>query len=102
MDYELMIFGNNIYREIELSEDMKDGILIGTTPVCEVRFNREYFFDDFELSVEKKEAWTLSCRPNIYFKIGSMLKQYLVVLKHGDSILINYDSTDSELFMLSF
>lgn len=43
MDYKLIIFGNNIYREIELSEDMKDGILIGTTPVCEVRFNREYF-----------------------------------------------------------
>jgi S-DNA-T family DNA segregation ATPase FtsK/SpoIIIE len=102
MDYKLIIFGNNIYREIELSEDMKDGILIGTTPVCEVRFNREYFFDDFELSVEKKEAWTLSCRPNIYFKIGSMLKQYLVVLKHGDSILINYDSTDSELFHVEF
>lgn len=98
MNYKLTIFGNNVYKEIELSEDMSEEMLIGTTPACQVRFNREHFFEDFEIRLERKDGvFRLGCQQNIYFATQYMLKEYMVVLKHGDSIQINYDSTDSEL-----
>lgn len=101
MNYKLTIFGNNVYKEIELSEDMSEEMLIGTTPACQVRFNREHFFEDFEIRLERKDGvFRLGCQQNIYFATQYMLKEYMVVLKHGDSIQINYDSTDSELFQV--
>ncbi|MBO5460397.1 MAG: type VII secretion protein EssC [Ruminococcus sp.] len=101
MNYKLTIFGNNVYREIELSEDMTEEMLIGTTPACQVRFNREHFFDDFEIRLEKNGSEIrLGCQQNIYFATEYMLKEYMVVLKNGDSVHINYDSTDSELFRI--
>lgn len=101
MNYKLTIFGSNVYREIELSEDAKQEMLIGTTPACQVRFNREHFFEDFELKLERADGtFRLSCQPNIYFSTQYMLKEYVVFLKHGDSIPVNYDSTDSELFRI--
>lgn len=54
MNYKLTIFGNNVYREVELSADMSETMLIGTTPACQVRFNHEHFFEDFEIRLEKK------------------------------------------------
>ena len=60
MDYKLVIFGNDIYKEIELHPNRQGMVLIGTTPDCGVRFNREHFFEDFEISVEQKNGnWTL-------------------------------------------
>lgn len=101
MNYKLTIFGNNVYREVELSKDMSEAMLIGTTPACQVRFNREHFFEDFEMRLEKKDhVFRLGCRQNIYFATQYMLKEYMAVLKHGDSIRVNYDSTDTELFRI--
>lgn len=101
MNYKLTIFGNNVYKEIEVSENMTEEMLIGTTPACQVRFNREHFFEDFEIRLEKNgEQFRLTCQPNIYFASQYMLKEYVVSLGHGDSIPVNYDSTDSELFRL--
>lgn len=101
MNYKLTIFGNNIYREVELSENASDEMLIGTTPACQVRFNREHFFDDFEIRLIKDvDQIRLGCQKNIYFASKHMLKEYMIVLKNGDSVQINYDSTDSELFRL--
>lgn len=101
MNYKLTIFGNNIYREVELPEDMMETMLIGTTPACQVRFNREHFFDDFEIRLDKQgDTIRLGCQKNIYFASKHMLKEYMVVLKNGDSVQINYDGTNSELFRL--
>lgn len=101
MNYKLTIFGNNVYKEIELLGNSVNDMLIGTAPVCQVRFNREHFFEDFEIRLEKKDGcFRLSCQPNIYFASQYMLKEYAVFLKHGDSVLVNYDSTDSELFRI--
>lgn len=101
MNYKLTIFGNNVYREVEISANMSETMLIGTTPACQVRFNREHFFEDFEIRLEKKDnVFRLGCKQNIYFATKYMLKEYMAVLKHGDSIQINYDSTDTELFRI--
>ena len=101
MNYKLTIFGNNVYKEVELLGDMTQEMLIGTTSACQVRFNREHFFEDFEIRLERKQdTFRLGCQQNIYFATQRMLKEYLVELKHGDTIHINYDSTDSELFSL--
>lgn len=101
MDYKLTIFGTNVYKEIELSQDMPEIILIGTTSACQVRFNREHFFEDFEIQLMKDgDAFRLGCSSNIYFASEYRLKEYIRVLRHGDGIQVNYDSTDSGLFYI--
>lgn len=103
MEYKLTIFGSGLYREVELSEYPGSKIKIGTTTACQVRFNREHFFDDFEMTLTGEAMmWTLSCTENIYFKTENLLKQYMLRLKHGDSVKVYYDSTGSELFSLEF
>lgn len=103
MDYKLVIFGNDIYKEIELHPNRQGMVLIGTTPDCGVRFNREHFFEDFEISVEQKNGnWTLGCRENVCFKTGGMLKQSFVTVKPGDSIVVCYDKNDARLFSIDF
>lgn len=54
MEYKLTIFGNNIYKEVELFKDMEGILFVGTTPRCQVRFDRTFFFDDFEIAVTKE------------------------------------------------
>ena len=35
---------------------MTEEMLIGTTPACQVRFNREHFFEDFEIRLTSEEV----------------------------------------------
>lgn len=103
MEYKITIFGNTVYKEIELSESMESGMVIGTTAGCQVRFNRNYFFDDFEIRVEKQEGhWTAACGENIYFQAQDALKQYFLRLEHGTKLSVNYEKTGSAVFELEF
>ena len=56
MEYKVTLFGNGIYKEIELPEDMEGSLLIGTTPDCQIRFNRDNFFDDFGDQPDEEES----------------------------------------------
>ena len=103
MEYKVTLFGNGIYKEIELPEDMEGSLLIGTTPDCQIRFNRDNFFDDFEISLMKKnQGWTAACRNTVYFQTEQAVKQYFLILKHGDRIHVQYESTGVELFKMEF
>ncbi len=103
MDYKLVIFGRDIYREVELDKNSRQRLLIGTTPGCRIRFNREHFFDDFEIFAEQRNGqWILGCNQNVFFKGGDLLKQNLVHLKPGDSMGVCYEKSGSVLFSLDF
>ncbi len=103
MDYKLVLFGNGIYKEIELDLQNCQQLLIGTTPECRIRFNREYFFEDFVISAAIKNGqWTLGCLQNVCFKTGGLLKQSFVTLTAGDSLTVCYEKNDGQLFQIDF
>lgn len=103
MAYKLTVFGNHIYREVELYEDKESSFLIGTTPSCQVRFNRSYFFDDFEINVNVADnTWYLSAKTGVFFKTGKILKQLKVELNIMEAVEVCYENTGGLLFSLEF
>ena len=103
MDYKLVIFGSDIYKEIELDSKLSGMLLIGTTPDCSIRFNKEHFFQDFEISIEQKNGeWVLGCRENVCFKTGGILKQSFITVAPGDSLIVCYEKNDGHIFSVDF
>lgn len=102
-NYKLILFGTHIYQEIVLYGKNKDGVCIGTTKNCNVRFSRDSFFDDFEITViPQGEGWKLACSDSIYFIADGLMKQSAKTLKHGDEIVLKYQSSNAELMKVSF
>lgn len=102
-NYKLILFGTHIYQEILLDGKKKEGACIGTTRNCNVRFSRDHFFDDFEIVVTlQKEEWKMVCSDSVYFTVDGFMKQSAMTLKHGDEMLLKYQSSNAELMKVSF
>ena len=102
-NYKIILFGTKIYQEIVLYGKNKDGVCIGTTKNCNVRFSRDSFFDDFEiLVVPQGEEWKLICSDTVYFISDGLMKQTAMTLKHGTEIVLKYQSSNAELMKVSF
>ena len=103
MDYRLVIYGKQIYQEVVLSEDREETVRIGTGKICTVRFNREAFFDDFEIVLVRKEGqWHLTCGKNVFVMTGNELRQYVVSLKYGDSLSLHYEKSGVRFLNIEF
>lgn len=102
-NYKLILFGTKIYQEIVLYGKNKDGVCIGTTKNCNVRFSRDSFFDDFEILVTPQgKEWKLVCSDSVYFISEGLMKQSAMTLKHGAEIVLKYQSSNAELMKVSF
>lgn len=103
MDFKIIIFGNGIYKEVELDASMEGPLCIGTTASCQIRFNRDNFFEDFDLSVANKNGqWVINGDLNVYLKKEASVKQYFEMLGHGDRIDVFYESSDVQIFRVEF
>ena len=57
--YKIVINGKNIYSEYALPDGDDSIVKIGTTKNCQVRFNKDHFFDEFEFYLSKVRAGSL-------------------------------------------
>lgn len=100
--YLIKISNKNIYREVQLPVDAEI-MKIGMGIDCDVRFYRESFFEDFELTLKKNNnEWQISCSDNIYIDAGDVRKLVTKKLAHGESFKIKYQGSESELFNIDF
>ncbi len=100
--YKVIISNKNLYREIEISPDLKEW-RIGTSPECEFRLRKDIFFAPFELSFQKTGSeWSLMCSDNLYCTSGNAKKLLTKKLIHGDELQIKYQESDNDIFTLSF
>lgn len=100
--YKLIISSKNLYKEVELASDA-DVIKIGTSPECNIRLRKEFFFSPIELTLQKnKEGWSILCSDNLYFTVGDVRKLFTKKLTHGDEISVKYQDSDNDVFSLSF
>lgn len=103
MDYKITLYGNRLYKEIKLKNELKNGFRIGTAKECQIRFFRERFFTDFVIQISlQKEQWVATCNDTVYLKKSGAFKEYVQYLTPGDLISVCYDQSDSELFALEF
>ena len=100
--YKLIISNRNLYKEIELSDDIQR-IKIGTSQDCDVRLRRELFFSTIELSLNNNNGeWSLMCSDNLYLTVGDMRKLFTKKLEHGDELVAKYQESDNDVFEISF
>lgn len=100
--YLIKISNKNIYREVQLPVDAEI-MKIGMGIDCDVRFYRESFFEDFELTLNRvNNEWQISCSDNVYIDAGDVRKLVTKKLAHGESFKIKYQGSESELFNIDF
>lgn len=100
--YILKISNKNIYRELQLPLD-KPELRIGMDVDCDVRFYKESFFENFELTLtNNNNNWQISCSDNLYIDAGDVRKLVTKKLNHGESFVVKYQNSDMELFRVEF
>lgn len=101
--YKIIIFSKDVYREYVLQAEKKETIKIGTTKNCNVRFNKDMFFEEFELDVVNiANEWQIYSDDNIYFTTNGVMKFATKELVHGDSLVVKYKKSNSEVFKINF
>lgn len=104
MKYKLILYGNNMYKEIVLDESFEGGLTIGTERNCQIGFRRERFLTDFIIRIDKQEngKFIISCNDSVYLKQNAGMKEYVRYLSVGDHVSVCYDYTDTDFFYMDF
>lgn len=67
--YKLIVSNQVFYKEFEIPVEL-ERVKLGSTSNCEFRLNPENFFEDIEITFEKKENWNILCCDNLYISRG--------------------------------
>lgn len=100
--YKIVISSHNIYKEIELSPEMKQ-LKVGTEKDCDVRLHKNLFFGNIELLFTKKDGeWSVQCSDNLYLTVGDIRKLMTKQLVNGDLLSVKYYDSDNTVFSMDF
>ena len=69
--YKLIVGNQTFYKEFEIPAEL-ERVKLGSTSNCEFRLNSDFFFEDIEISLEKKENWNILCSDNLYISRGDL------------------------------
>lgn len=100
--YRIILTGNHLYKEADLTPDMNN-IRLGTATECEIRLLKEAFFEKVELTfVKAGDSWRVICADNLYLNVGDARKLYTLSLYHGCIFHVHYQKSTSEVFTVEF
>ena len=72
--YIVKITGQNIYNEAQLATSMT-AYSVGTRIESDLRFRKDFFFEEFELSFRNQNGkWSFTCSDNIFLDFGDIRK----------------------------
>lgn len=100
--YKIIIFNNSLYHEIELKEEQKKSVRIGTTKDCTLRFNKDMFFTDIDIEVRNTGSWQIISNNSVYFTKDHIMKYSILNLSHGDEIDVKYPDNNLSIFRICF
>lgn len=100
--YIIQISNQNIYYEAQLAPSLSS-YTIGTKLESDLRFRKDLFFEEFELSFRSQENnWSISCSDNVFLDFGDVRKLATKQLKHGDVFSVKYQESSNEIFRIEF
>lgn len=104
MDYKIAIYKDKFYKEIKLSQNWQNGLLVGTTKECQMRFYKEELAQDFIMRIQSVNGqWTAACSDAIYFqKQGEDSQTNVQYLMPMDKLVVCNATTHAELFYMEF
>lgn len=101
--YKLIIHNKKVYREYILDTKIKKHVKVGTKKECDLRFNKNIFFEEFMLNViELDGEWQITSSDNMYFTTDGVMKFEEKELNHGDTLTFKYKSSNSEVLKIDF
>ncbi len=101
-EYKLIITGKKLYKEVELAGELNQ-LKIGTKAGCDVRLQREAFFEAIELLFIKKDtSWIVICPDNLYMTLGDARKLMTRQLKMGDILEVKYQTSNNTALIIEF
>ncbi len=102
MNYKLTIYGNNIYKEIKLGEEVEE-LSIGTDKSCHVRFSKKSFDQSFKVNIEKRDnQYVAYCSDNISLNTESSMDNKLCYLTVGERIAVKLEDTSLVILTIDF
>ena len=100
--YIVKITGQNIYNEAQLATSMT-AYSVGTQIESDLRFRKDFFFEEFELSFRNQNGkWSITCSDNIFLDFGDIRKLATKQLNHGDIFSVKYQESGNEIFKIEF
>ena len=100
--YRIILSGNHVYKEAELTPDKKL-VRLGTATECEFRLLKEDFFEPVELTFSQADGtWTVYCSDNLYLNVGDARKLFTLRLAHGSVFRVCYQQSSNEIFSVEF
>ena len=100
--YRINIYGNNLYKEIELPSEAKQ-VKIGTDLDCTIRMHRDLFFDTIVLIFTQSEnGWSVSCSDNLYIDTGDVRKLLTTSLINGTTFSVKYRESENQVFTVEY
>ena len=99
--YKLIVGNQTFYKEFEIPAEL-ERVKLGSTSNCEFRLNSDFFFEDIEISLEKKENWNILCSDNLYISRGDVRKLLFSELTHDDVVNICYVNSGEVAFEIRF
>ena len=104
MDYKIAIYKDKFYKEIKLLQNWQNGLLVGTTKECQMRFYKEELAQDFIVRIQSVNGqWTAVCSESIFFhKKGEDSQSTMQYLTPMDKLIVCDAATHEELFYMDF
>lgn len=99
--YKLIVSNQTFYKEFEIPAEL-ERVKLGSTSNCEFRLNSDFFFEDIEISLEKKGNWNILCSDNLYISRGDVRKLLFSELTHDDVVNICYVNSGEVAFEIRF
>ena len=68
MKHKLVIYGNNMYKEVDFDDSFAGSITIGTDKACQIAFRKDRFMTGFIFRIDRQAdgEYIISCNDTIY------------------------------------
>ena len=102
MRYKLIVYGNKLYKETIIPEDVEE-ILIGVCKEAQIRLPERMFYDDFKVNIHKQGGkYIIICREGKYILNEQGNKEYMHEFVPGDRVQICYEDNDIVALRIDF
>ena len=98
MKHKLVIYGNNMYKEVDFDDSFAGSITIGTDKACQIAFRKDRFMTGFIFRIDRQAdgEYIISCNDTVYLTKDFNLKEYVRKLETGDHLSLCYDYTGTD------
>ena len=103
MNYKITILGDRIYKEIKLGKEFQNGVLIGTSKECQIRFQKQQYDMNFGIRMEYDNGqWAIIATAGVVFTTSGEQFENIHYMVPQDVLTVCSADTGTVLFHIEF